>query len=78
MTFPPHCLLPSLFKAEVNSNRVGAQPPPDTTPSTCLLPQEDIAWLTQRTHYTSEEIQILYQGFLRDFPGNILKEKSKK
>ena len=40
----------------------------------CLIPQEDIEWLTQRTHYTSEEIQILHNGFLRDFPdGGILK-----
>ena len=43
--------------------------PQDTT-----LPKEEIDWLTQRTHYTSEEVQILYNGFLRDFPdGGILR-----
>ena len=26
------------------------------------IPAEDVEWLTQRTHYTSEEIQILYNG----------------
>ena len=33
--------------------------------SNCYIPQEDIDWLTQRTHYTSEEIQILYNGGIR-------------
>ena len=26
------------------------------------LKQSEIDWLTQRTHYTSEEVQILHQG----------------
>ena len=57
----------------MNSNKVSDQPPQDTN-TACPLPKEDIDWLTQRTHYTSEEIQILYNGFLRDFPdGGILK-----
>ena len=46
--------------------------PQDNSQNT--LPQEEIDWLTQRTHYTSEEVQILYNGFLRDFPdGGILR-----
>ena len=33
--------------------------------SGCGIPDKDIDWLTQRTHYTSEEIQILYNGRAR-------------
>ena len=45
-----------------------------STAQNCYIPQSDVDWLTQRTHYTSEEIQILYNGFQRDFPdGGILR-----
>ena len=55
----------------MSSNKVSDQPQ-DNTQNT--LPKEEIDWLTQRTHYTSEEVQILYNGFLRDFPdGGILR-----
>ena len=66
-----------MFKAEVSSNKVGDQAQDPNTNTGSLLPQEDINWLTQRTHYTSEEIQILYNGFLRDFPGKIEKSPLK-
>ena len=57
----------------MSSNKVSDQPQ-DPNNAGWLLPKEEIDWLTQRTHYTTEEIQILYNGFLRDFPdGGILR-----